>query len=192
MITTSLLCFGLGWLLWTFLEYALHGWLGHWPKGRVRFAREHLRHHTRTDYFIPFIQKFVLFVPLISLIFTGAVAAVGLELGLFFTVGTLVGYYFQEVHHRRMHTHRPVSAFGRWTRRHHLHHHFANPKSNHGLTTFLWDRVFRTYERPGLLTVPAKQAPLLPWLLAEGGVRDEFAAEYRVAERARPVAAATA
>jgi len=35
-MTATCLTFALGWLLWTFLEYALHGWLGHWPRGRRR------------------------------------------------------------------------------------------------------------------------------------------------------------
>lgn len=177
------LFFGLGWLLWTFLEYALHGWLGHWPKGRARFTRQHLQHHATTDYFFPFLEKFVVFVPGISLIAPGAIALLGLQLGLLFTLGTLSGWLFQEVVHRRMHTHAPRNAYGRWARRHHLHHHFANPKTNHGLTTSLWDHVFRTYEKPGLITVPGKQVPRLPWILADGEptVAAAFAGDYRIA-----------
>lgn len=177
------LLFGLGWLLWTFLEYALHGWLGHWPKGKARFTRQHLQHHAVTDYFFPFVEKFIVFLPLIALIAPGAMALLGVELGLLFTLGTLSGWLVQEVVHRRLHTHAPRTAYGRWARRHHLHHHFANPKRNHGITTSLWDHVFRTYERPGLITVPSKQAPRLPWLFEEGQseVAAAFAGEYRIA-----------
>jgi 4-hydroxysphinganine ceramide fatty acyl 2-hydroxylase len=179
----TLSLFGLGWLLWTFLEYALHGWLGHWPKGRLRFARQHLQHHATTDYFFPFVEKFRVFLPLIALVVPGAMALFGLELGLSFSLGTLSGWLFQEIVHRRLHTHAPRTAYGRWARRHHLHHHFANPKRNHGITTSLWDHVFRTYERPALITVPRKQAPRLPWLLADGQpeVATLFAGDYRIA-----------
>ena len=82
-----------------------------------------------------------------------------------------------------MHTHAPRNAYGRWARRHHLHHHFANPKVNHGLTTSLWDHVFRTYEKPGVITVPGKQVPRLAWILEEGEptVAAAFAGDYRIA-----------
>lgn len=182
-MTDMFLSFGLGWFLWTFLEYALHGWLGHWRKGRARFTRQHLKHHATTDYFFPFVEKFIVFVPAISLIAPGAIALSGLQLGMLFTLGTVSGWLFQEVVHRRMHTHAPRNAYGRWARRHHLHHHFANPKTNHGLTTSLWDHVFRTYEKPGVITVPGKQVPRLSWILevGESKVAAAFAGDYRIA-----------
>ena len=45
---------------------------------------------------------------------------------------------------------------------HHLHHHFRNPKANHGVTSPVWDHVFRTADPVEVVRVPRKLAPF--WL----------------------------
>ena len=65
-------------------------------------------------------------------------------------------------------------------RRHHFHHHFHNPKRNHGVTSPLWDLLFRTYERPAVVRVPMKHA--MGWLVEQGGlrVRPEYLGDYEL------------
>ena len=93
-------------------------------------------------------------------------------------------YFAYEVAHRRTHTHPPRGRYGRWARRNHLHHHFGSPMRNFGVTTPVWDRVLRTYEEPGVVTVPRRMAPV--WMLDEAGaVRPEFAGDYVVKDGAR-------
>jgi hypothetical protein len=47
------------------------------------------------------------------------------------------------------------------------------------VTTNVWDRLFGSYDDPGVVTVPRRMAPV--WLLDQHGeVRDEFAADYTV------------
>ncbi len=163
-VTVSLLAGGLA---WTLLEYVLHRWAGHAPKGRTKLSREHLAHHAKTDYFSPALGKLALAVPVVSL-----AAWLG---GLPFGAGLAAAWFGYEMVHRRVHTHGPLSAYSRWACRHHLHHHFASPNMNHGVSTPIWDWVFRTYERPAVrLRVPKVQATRLKWL-------DESVVGYQIA-----------
>ena len=91
--------------------------------------------------------------------------------------GLLVMYGTYEVLHRREHTHAGIGRYGRWARRHHFHHHFVDPRTNHGVTTPLWDLVFGTYRRPEVIPVPEKLR--MRWLCdATGAVRREHADRY--------------
>ena len=77
-----------------------------------------------------------------------------------FTGGMLGTYFWYELVHRRLHTHPPTHAYGRWACRNHLQHHFGSPMRNHGVTSPVWDKVFGTYDEPGHLTTrPAAWHP---------------------------------
>ena len=79
-----------------------------------------------------------------------------------------------------MHTHGPQGSVGRWRRRHHLFHHHRSPRTNHGVTSPLFDVLFSTNETAGVVKVPAWVAPA--WLIDEAtrAVRPEFAADYEL------------
>jgi hypothetical protein len=51
---------------------------------------------------------------------------------------------------------------------------------NHGVTSPLWDIVFRTYERPVVVRVPRRHAPKLPWLLDGGRIADALTADFEL------------
>ncbi len=202
MIFAIVAAFLLGALAWTVVEYLLHRFVGHGPRRPVpaspwarltprgflaAFNDEHLRHHADAKYFTPTSQKVVA-----ALVTTGVYAAVGALLvgpvvGSAFAVGFSLTYATYEVLHRRIHTHRPRGRYGRWLRRHHLFHHFKTPRSNHGVTSPLWDKVARTERRLDdgqPLRVPHHLAP--PWMTDEGGsVWRELAHDYVVAAGGR-------
>lgn len=168
----------LGVLTWTLLEYVIHRWLGHHPALRRNpFGREHVRHHSEGDYFAPTSKKVV--VVGAALVVMGApVVAVAGSHGAAWALG-LVGFYVAyEILHRREHTHAGIGAYGRWARRHHFHHHFVDPRTNHGVTSPLWDLVFRTYRRPGVIAVPERLC--MAWLrdATTGDIRAEHRARY--------------
>ena len=163
----------LGALTWTLLEYAMHRFLGHDRRTFPNpFGNEHTRHHSQGDYFAPAWKK--------ALVALGGLAVVGLALGPAFALGFVSMYVVYEVVHRRAHTHRGVGAYGRYLRRHHFHHHFMNPRSNHGVTSPLWDVVFGTLETPGRIRVPRKLQ--MRWLVdpATGQVRADEQAHYEL------------
>ncbi len=168
---------------WSFLEYCIHRWLGHKHR-RNPFAAEHIRHHSQGDYFAPAWKKVVVALMTTGVVLLPAAVIGGLSFGAAYTVG-LVGFYlFYEVLHRRLHTHAGTPRYGRWVRRHHFYHHFVDPSKNHGVTSPVWDVLFGTYTRPGLILVPEKLK--MRWLTGEDGeVRAPFATDYRLRRRHR-------
>jgi sterol desaturase/sphingolipid hydroxylase (fatty acid hydroxylase superfamily) len=148
---------------WTLLEYVLHRWLGHDPRTRPNpFAAEHVRHHSEGDYFAPTSKKVIVGLVTTPLLAIPAVALTGPAVGLAFVTGFVTMYVAYEVVHRRDHTHPGIGAYGRFLRRHHFYHHFVDPSANHGVTSPVWDWVFGTLRRPGVIRVPRKLA--MPWL----------------------------
>ncbi|MBI1944087.1 MAG: sterol desaturase family protein [Deltaproteobacteria bacterium] len=170
-----------GVLLWSLAEYLLHRFLGHDHRTLPNpFAAEHTRHHAEGDYFAPTWKKAL--VALAAVPPTGAVAAlvVDVPLGLVFALSFAATYLGYEWLHRRLHTHRGVGPWGRWLRRHHFHHHFVDPHTNHGVTSPVWDVAFGTRREPTRIRVPAKLR--MRWLVddATGEVRAELASWYEL------------
>lgn len=167
---------------WSFAEYAMHNWAGHLAKGKIEFSREHLAHHAKTTYFAPAWKKALMASPIILGVFGLVALLVGLAHAAAFTSGFAGFYLLYEVIHRRTHTHAPWEPFGRWARRHHLHHHFCNPKSNHGVTSPIWDVVFGTYERPKVIPIPPRQVDGVVWLFdpETREIKDAYADSYRL------------
>lgn len=168
---------------WTLVEYLLHRFDGHGMRGRTPFSREHLRHHADPAWYAPWWKKALAAVILV----VPAAAALGPTVGWATAIPLLTGFVgawlAYEWLHRRIHTHAPLGAWGRWARRHHLLHHHRSPRSNHGVTSPLWDLVFGTWDRTPVVVLPKRQAPR--WLLdpATGDVLPEHATTFRVAQR---------
>ena len=180
-MTSLLAAFVCGMLGWTLTEYLLHRFLGHVFVGtRNPFTVEHLRHHATTSYFSPTAKKAVAAVGTLAAVAPLAILVTGAGRGIAFAVGVVLMYVAYEVVHRRAHTHAPRGPYSRWVRRNHFTHHFLTPRMNHGVTSPIWDHVFRTHEPLGVVRVPAKHA--MPWLLdpATGAVRAELAADYQL------------
>ena len=166
-----------GAFLWTFLEYILHRFLGHWKKGTSAFTQEHLRHHREAHYFAPATKK----AAAAAVVFSANAVAVGFFAGWWqgfaFICGLGLMYFTYEAIHKRLHTHAPIGLYGKWLRKHHFYHHFKDPKKNHGVTTPLWDLVFRTNVDPEVVPVPRKFS--LPWLIdVDGNILPDFAQDY--------------
>ena len=166
---------------WSLAEYGIHRHLGHDPKLHPNpFSKEHRRHHATTDYFAPSYLKLVAAAGAMAVVAPAAATLLGARAGAAFGFGFASAYLSYEVLHRLAHVRGPRSGYGRWLRRHHFHHHFHNPKSNHGVTSPLWDHVFGTYEQPQVVRVPERHA--MSWLVGEGGaeVRPQYASDYEI------------
>jgi sterol desaturase/sphingolipid hydroxylase (fatty acid hydroxylase superfamily) len=180
-VVEVLSCFVIGLFLWTLLEYVLHRFGGHQRAFGDAISREHLSHHARPDTFATFARKAVLAVPVLTALFALVALGVGVVAAAAVTAGTAAGWCFYEQLHRATHVRAPRNAYGAWARKHHLAHHFASSRKNHGVTTPLWDWVFRTLERPDVVVVPRRQVHAFAWLLDDAGaVASRFAAGYRL------------
>ncbi|MBI3785476.1 MAG: sterol desaturase family protein [Deltaproteobacteria bacterium] len=172
-----------GLVAWTFLEYVIHSWLGHLPKGKILISSEHLKHHADILYFTPLALKVRGAVPVLSILLLSTSALFGLAVGLGFISAVALGWVSYEWLHQSIHVNGPTNWYSRWAARHHLHHHFTRPNHNHGVTTPLWDLVLRTYERAPRVRVGRRHVATLPWLasgLNAGPVQPAFMADYDV------------
>lgn len=180
-----ILFFLFGFFSWTFLEYVIHRYWGHTRKKKPLnpFTAEHRRHHAEFNYFAAAWKKLISAV----LVLAGVTLVVGLPFGwtygLAFAIGLAGMYLVYEAIHSLAHKRAPINAYGRWFRMHHFYHHFRSPKSNHGVSTPIWDMVFGTYVKVDQVVVPGRGIPL-PWLFDEdGNIKTPFSDDYRIAGR---------
>lgn len=170
----------LGIATWTLTEYLLHRFLGHVHKGKNFFKSEHALHHSKANYFAPAYKK--------------ALAAVLVSAGLFFVLALIVPYAIAatfimgfvgmygayEATHYRYHSATPLKVF-LFMRKHHFYHHFHNPKTNHGVTTRFWDRVFGTFHPVDKVRVPRSMS--MQWLVANDTIKTPYTAHFQLSGR---------
>ena len=179
-LLTVLVAFAAGFALWTLAEYVLHRFAMHELHGKGIMSREHLEHHVHSSWSFSvthllswagmLLVGFAVWMPLTWWAF-------GPAAGVTLAVGWAAGYFFYEYEHAMSHLRAPSGRYGTWLRRHHFHHHFGHPMSNHGVTTLVWDRVFGTYEAPDRVRVPRRLA--LPWLVDDRGeLHPEYVDHY--------------
>ena len=56
----------------------------------------------------------------------------------------ILGYLAYDYTHFAIHSRRQRSRLGRYLQRHHMLHHFATPNARWGVSSPLWDWIFRT------------------------------------------------
>jgi dihydroceramide fatty acyl 2-hydroxylase len=127
--------FALGLFIWTFAEYAIHGWLGHTLTGRA--AALHVVHH-RDPHAVFTIGAWV---PLVVL-WTTALVLFGFSSWIILFSGMITGFAIYEYVHYHIHFHRPVSSIDGYLRARHLMHHRGQPDRYFGVTSPLWDLIF--------------------------------------------------
>lgn len=198
MLLLSPSAFAVGAAGWTLAEYVLHRFVGHSKTNGKKssgrgsllsgdFGPEHLTHHADTTYFAPTRRKLKAAAMLVPALGAGASLVVGPRRGVSFALGFASCYAGYELVHRRIHTHAPRGPYGRWTRKHHLSHHF-NAKINHGVTTPIWDLAFGTYQAPGRVRVPRRI--IQDWMLdpTTGALREELSGDYELVGKPRAAA----
>ncbi|HMG49162.1 MAG TPA: sterol desaturase family protein [Inquilinus sp.] len=131
---------GIGLFAWTLIEYIAHrAFLHHIPV----LAAMHDQHHRRPSAMIG--TPIWISGALLGVAFLALWALLGLDLASGVSAGLVAGYLWYVVVHHKSHHARPdpASYLYRAKRRHGLHHHGRLP-GNFGVTTALWDHVFRT------------------------------------------------
>jgi sterol desaturase/sphingolipid hydroxylase (fatty acid hydroxylase superfamily) len=140
--------FAAGMLAWTFAEYILHRWVFHWtndtPWGkRVHFLLHGVHHDFPNDK-DRLVMPLPTSVPLAVLFFALFTLTLGRTVGEPFFAGFVIGYLFYDGTHYFVHHFTPRSRWGKFLRRHHMTHHFADHDGGFGVSSPLWDYVFRT------------------------------------------------
>lgn len=170
-----------GAVAWSAAEYGLHRFAMHEQRGRNLASREHLLHHADPNWSSSKRLQGWIGIGLIGgLGIAPAVGAIAGPVGAAAAAGGwLTGYAGYEQVHAGAHRRPGRSAYSRWVRRHHFHHHFGHPMRNHGVTSPVWDWVFGTLDRPAQVRVPRRLS--MPWLLDDAGcVHPELTGDYAV------------
>jgi sterol desaturase/sphingolipid hydroxylase (fatty acid hydroxylase superfamily) len=140
--------FVLGLGAWSLAEYLLHRFVFHFQPD-TRWGRRlhfiiHGVHHDYPHDPMRLVMPPSVSVPLAILTFVGFRALLGPEWSLPFFAGFLVGYLFYDMTHFHIHHHRATNRLSLALRRYHYRHHFQQSSRGYGVTSPVWDRVFRT------------------------------------------------
>jgi hypothetical protein len=124
---------------WSLIEYVVHRFVLH---GLRPFSDWHTAHHQHPTALIctPTVLSAALVV---SLVFLPALALAGLWHAWGLTFGILSGYLAYTVPHHAMHHGRTAARWLQVRRRWHAMHHAAG-SGHYGVTSALWDCVFRS------------------------------------------------
>lgn len=147
----ALALFPAGWLFWTFAEYWLHRTLFHWTPPTSWGPRFHfILHGVHHDWVF---DKYRLVMPPAAALMFGAAFAAMLWplLGSVwfwpFYAGLLFGYTVYDVTHYATHHLKIKGSWFQALKKHHLLHHHSprHQDRKFGVSTTLWDHVFRTF-----------------------------------------------
>ena len=138
----------LGAFAWTFAEYMLHRYVFHWVKDTPRGRRIHfLLHGVHHDY--PndrdrLVMPLGFSGPLGVVFYAVFYFTMGRTVAEPFFAGFVLGYLGYDGTHYAVHHFKLTSRVGKRIRKHHMLHHHADHSGGFGVSTPLWDLVFRT------------------------------------------------
>lgn len=136
-----------GLVIWTFVEYSMHRWVFHYePKSRWGKRLHFMLHGVHHDY--PNDATRLVMPPAVSLPL--AVVFYALFVLLFgrfapaIFAGLLAGYLFYDTIHYATHHFSMRRGVWQWLKKYHLRHHYQDDEIGFGVSSPLWDYVFRT------------------------------------------------
>lgn len=158
LATIALLAAGL--VIWTLTEYWLHRLVFHWQPSfrggdRLHFII-HGIHHDHPNDRLRLVMPPAVSVPLALLFFGAFTLIFGTPTGYPLFAGFIVGYLVYDYTHYAVHHYTPSSNLGKRIREQHMRHHFQDHHYGFGVSSPLWDYVFRTVPRRRRATVPAE------------------------------------
>jgi sterol desaturase/sphingolipid hydroxylase (fatty acid hydroxylase superfamily) len=142
-----------GAFLWTFAEYMLHRFLFHFePKDEKLqriFFTFHGVHHAQPQCKTRLVMPPAVSIPMgiITYWLMYLIFAVALGLPHFLgpvMCGFLVGYLFYDLTHYATHHFAMRDGIWKWLKRYHMMHHYKTPEMRYGVSSPLWDVIFRT------------------------------------------------
>lgn len=140
--------FALGVLAWSFAEYVLHRWVFHWiedtPRGRRIHFLLHGVHHDFPNDKDRLVMPLLLSIPLAVIFGSAFVGGFGARLGEPLFAGFVLGYLVYDGTHYAVHHFKQTTSVGRLIKRHHMLHHHMDHDGGFGVSSPLWDIVFRT------------------------------------------------
>lgn len=139
--------FLLGVLLWTLIEYLIHRYVFHYePKTRWGKRLHYVIHGVHHDY--PNDARRLVMPPVISIplafLFYGLFLLIFGSLTSAVFAGLVFGYICYDMLHYSTHHRAMKRGAWLWLKQYHLRHHFKDDHVGYGISSPLWDYVFRT------------------------------------------------
>ena len=147
------LCFLAGLFLWTFAEYTLHRFVFHYHARSARGQRisflVHGIHHAQPMVKTRLVMPPPVSIPLALVFYGGFTLLLGVLLGVPHWVaplfsGFITGYLCYDMMHYSTHHFKLRWQYWQFMKRYHMHHHVQTPDKRFGVSSPLWDMVFRT------------------------------------------------
>lgn len=147
-ITDFLLYFGFGLLVWTITEYVLHRYIFHYqPSSEIGKRLHFIFHGVHHDYprdKMRLVMPPSASIPLATLFyFLFSLFLTKIHLFAFFPA-FLLGYLVYDMMHYAMHHHNFKSGIMKRIKQHHMLHHYQDPDHGYGVSSSLWDIIFRS------------------------------------------------
>ena len=139
--------FLLGVLLWTLTEYLIHRYIFHYkPKTRWGKQLHFVIHGVHHDY--PNDARRLVMPPVISIplafLFFGLFLLIFGSLAPAVFAGLVFGYLCYDMLHYATHHLAMKRGVWLWLKQYHLRHHFKDDHVGYGISSPLWDYIFRT------------------------------------------------
>ena len=140
-----------GLLLWTLTEYWLHRLVFHWEPDHPIGSRLHFVihgvHHDHPNDRLRLVMPPGASLPLAALFGGLFVLIFGTPAAFPIFAGFIAGYLVYDYTHYHVHHHTPKTKLGKRLREQHMRHHFQDHRYGFGVSSPLWDVVFRTLPR---------------------------------------------
>jgi dihydroceramide fatty acyl 2-hydroxylase len=136
-----------GLAIWTLTEYWLHRLIFHWEPDNAFGRRMHFIihgiHHDHPNDKMRLVMPPSVSIPLAAIFFLGFLLVLGDAAYPAFG-GFMLGYLGYDYTHYYVHHFVPKSTAGKRLREAHMRHHFQDHRFGYGVSSPLWDVVFRT------------------------------------------------
>ena len=145
--------FLLGLFIWTLSEYLLHRFVFHFQAKSERGQRItflfHGIHHAQPQIKTRLVMPPVVSIPLAALFygFFYLVIVVLLKAAPWFGpifAGFIIGYLVYDLTHYATHHFAMRRGYAKFIKRYHMQHHYKTPNQRYGVSSPLWDILFRT------------------------------------------------
>jgi 4-hydroxysphinganine ceramide fatty acyl 2-hydroxylase len=140
--------FFIGLFVWTFTEYIMHRFVFHYvPKNKIGLRLHFIFHGVHHDY--PSDAKRLVLPPSVSIplatafyFLFDAILPANHIFGFF--PGFILGYLFYDISHYAIHHFNFKGNIWKKIKQHHMLHHYQSPDRGYGVSSPLWDKIFRS------------------------------------------------
>lgn len=134
-----------GIVFWTIAEFLIHKYLFHLKINNQMIFKFHRYHHNfpndKERILMPPIFGFPISLPVLFICyFIGGKSAYG----MFFFIGFIFAYMIYDLFHYMIHFKSYENKIWKKLKLSHLNHHYKNSDKDFGVTTIIWDKVFKT------------------------------------------------